>query len=78
VALIWARDRFSEPGESFNLYVIAYAAFRFVVEFVRGNEVVFAGLTRPQLFLAACLPLGVWHITRAARRGVYSQLVPLR
>jgi prolipoprotein diacylglyceryltransferase len=77
-ALIWARGRLAEPGESFNLYVIAYAAFRFLVEFVRGNEVVFAGLTRPQVFLAACLPLGVWHIARAARRGVYSPLVPLR
>jgi prolipoprotein diacylglyceryltransferase len=68
-AIVWARDRLTEKGELFNLYVIGYAAFRFLVEFVRGNDVVFAGLTRPQLFLAACLPLGVWHLARTARRG---------
>jgi prolipoprotein diacylglyceryltransferase len=79
-ALWWARSRVTEPGELFALYVIAYAVFRFLVEFVRGNEVAFAGLTRPQLFLALCLPLGVWHLVRQARRGVYRGLrvIPLR
>jgi prolipoprotein diacylglyceryltransferase len=72
--LWWSRSRLTEPGESFALYVIAYAAFRFLVEFVRGNEVVLAGLTRPQLFLVLCLPLGAWHIVRQARRGVYRGL----
>ena len=73
-ALWWSRSRLTEPGESFALYVIGYGVFRFLVEFVRGNEVVFAGLTRPQLFLVLCLPLGVWHIVRQARRGVYTGL----
>jgi prolipoprotein diacylglyceryltransferase len=68
VALLWARTRLGEPGESFTLYLIAYGLFRFLVEFVRGNEVVFAGLSRPQLFLAACAPLVAWHVVRAARR----------
>lgn len=74
-AVVWARDRLTDKGELFNLYVIGYAVFRFLVEFVRGNEVAFAGLTRPQLFLAACLPLGAWHLVRAGRRGVYASLV---
>ncbi|HEY8471276.1 MAG TPA: prolipoprotein diacylglyceryl transferase family protein [Natronosporangium sp.] len=69
------RDRLV-PGELFSLYLIGYAGFRFLVEFVRGNEVVVAGLTRPQLFLLACAPLAVWHLVRQARRGVYSPLVP--
>jgi prolipoprotein diacylglyceryltransferase len=73
-ALLWARGRLTERGELFNLYVIGYAVFRLLVEFVRGNEVVFAGLSRPQLFLAACLPLGAWHVVRAARRGIYRGL----
>jgi phosphatidylglycerol:prolipoprotein diacylglycerol transferase len=64
------RDRLI-PGELFSLYLIGYAAFRFLVEFVRGNEVVAAGLTRPQLFLLACAPLAVWHLVRRARRGAY-------
>lgn len=55
-------------GELFSLYLIGYAVFRFAVEFVRGNEVVAAGLTRPQLFLLACAPLAVWHLVRRARR----------
>ena len=70
-ALLWLRRRISEPGELFKLYLVGYALFRFLVEFVRGNEVVFAGLTRPQRFLAVCLPLAFAHVVRQARRGVY-------
>jgi prolipoprotein diacylglyceryl transferase len=70
-ALVALRSRITEPGELFKLYLSAYAVFRFMVEFVRGNEVVFAGLTRPQLFLLACAPLIVWHLVRQARAGVY-------
>jgi prolipoprotein diacylglyceryl transferase len=71
VALLWLRGRITESGELFKLYLVGYAVFRFAVEFVRGNEVVFAGLTRPQLFLAVCLPFAVLHLVRQARRGVY-------
>lgn len=35
----------------FKLYCLAYAPFRFGLEFVRGNPVVWRGLTRSQLFL---------------------------
>ena len=38
-------------GDLFKLYLLGYALFRFGVEFVRGNEVVWRGLTRSQLFL---------------------------
>lgn len=70
-ALWWLRDRISEPGELFKLYLVGYAVFRFAVEFVRGNQVAALGLTRPQLFLLACLPLLAWHVIRQTRRGVY-------
>jgi phosphatidylglycerol---prolipoprotein diacylglyceryl transferase len=73
-ALMVLRNRITEPGELFKLYLAAYAVFRFMVEFVRGNEVVFAGLTRPQLFLIACAPLLVWHLARQARKGIYSNV----
>lgn len=59
--LLRYRDRLTEPAELFTLYIGAYAAFRFVVEFVRGNEVAWMGLTRPQLFLAVVLPLVGWR-----------------
>jgi prolipoprotein diacylglyceryltransferase len=73
-ALCWLRDRLPRPGELFKLYVGGYALFRFGVEFVRGNEVVWAGLTRAQLFLVACAPLLVAHLWRQARRGTYAAL----
>jgi phosphatidylglycerol---prolipoprotein diacylglyceryl transferase len=72
IALLWLRGRITEPGELFKIYLVGYASFRFVVEFVRGNEVAFAGLTRPQLFLIAAAPLLAWHVVRQIRRGVYS------
>jgi prolipoprotein diacylglyceryltransferase len=74
-AILWLRDRLDAPGELLTLYLVAYAVFRFLVEFVRGNEVVFAGLTRPQLFLAVCLPFAAWHVTRQLRRGTYQLAV---
>ena len=73
-ALWWMRDRIARPGELFKLYLAAYAVFRFGVEFVRGNEVVALGLTRPQLFLLVFGPLLLWHVVRQARRGTYRGL----
>jgi hypothetical protein len=39
---------------------------------VRGNEVVWEGLTRPQLFLAATIPLVLLRIIMHVRSGAYS------
>lgn len=54
---LWLRHRPIAAGETLTLYIAAYAVFRFAVEFVRGNEVVWLGLTRPQLFLLVTIPL---------------------
>jgi prolipoprotein diacylglyceryltransferase len=72
-ALLALRDRLAAPGETFTLYLVGYAVFRFGVEFVRGNEVAVAGLTRPQLFLLACAPLAAWHVGRVWRAGGYAR-----
>ena len=66
-ALLALRKRITEPGELFKLYLAAYAVFRFAVEFVRGNEIVWAGLTRSQLFLLALLPFIVARLVWRAR-----------
>lgn len=72
VALVWwARRRVSSPGELFVAYVAAYGAFRFGVEFVRGNEVVWAGLSRAQLFLAVTVPVLWVRVFVLARRGAF-------
>ncbi len=55
------------PGALFRLYVAGYALFRFAVEFVRGNEEVWFGLTRPQWFLLAVSPLLIRSVLRALR-----------
>lgn len=72
-ATLWfyLRHRLSAPGETLTLYLAGYGVFRFGVEFVRGNEVVWEGLTRPQLFLLATVPLLLARVAWQARRGVY-------
>ncbi len=69
----WLRRRSLPQGESFVWYVAAYGVFRFLVEFVRGNDIAWAGLTRPQLFLLATIPLIaariVWQVKQGAYRG---------
>ena len=64
----WLRHRDLPPGETFVRYVAAYAVFRFLVEFVRGNEVAWYGLTRPQLVLAVTIPLLLARLVVTARR----------
>jgi prolipoprotein diacylglyceryl transferase len=67
----WLRPRVYVKGELFKIYIAAYVVFRFGVEFVRGNEVVWQGLTRSQLFLIPSAALLVWYFVRQWRRGVY-------
>ncbi len=49
--LLWLRQRVRTPGDLFKIYLLSYGVFRFAVEFVRGNQVLWLGLTGPQLFL---------------------------
>jgi phosphatidylglycerol---prolipoprotein diacylglyceryl transferase len=70
IAFIWLwrhRDQLPKPGDLFIVYVAAYALFRFLVEFVRGNDQVWLGLSRPQWFLLVMLPLLLWRLTRIFR-----------
>jgi phosphatidylglycerol:prolipoprotein diacylglycerol transferase len=66
-ALLRLRSRPELSGELFKLYLLAYALLRFAVEFVRGNQVVWLGLTRSQLFLvpsALVLAAALWRSLR--------------
>ena len=64
-AVLWrVRDRGRVEGDLFKGYLLAYAVFRFLVEFVRGNEVVWYGLTRSQLFLVPSTALLAWYFLR--------------
>jgi phosphatidylglycerol---prolipoprotein diacylglyceryl transferase len=68
----WLRPRVRVEGDLFKLYLLGYAVFRFLVEFVRGNEVVWLGLTRSQLFLVPSSALLAGYFARrrlTARRA---------
>lgn len=70
--LIWhLRPRMYVKGELLKIYLLAYAVFRFGVEFVRGNQVVWQGLTRSQIFLIPTTLLLLWYFARQWQHGVY-------
>ena len=71
VIWFWLRHRLVSPGETLTFYLLGYGVFRFLVEFTRGNEVAWHGLTRPQLFLLLTVPLVLARIVAQARKGVY-------
>jgi phosphatidylglycerol:prolipoprotein diacylglycerol transferase len=77
--LLRLRRRPELRGELFKVYLLAYATFRFLIEFVRGNEVVWAGLTRSQLFLIpSTLLLAGYFVRRSrVRRRPPGILIPL-
>lgn len=67
----WLRPRVYVKGELFKIYLLGYALFRFAVEFVRGNQTVWHGLSRSQLFLIPSTALLLFYFWRQYRRGVY-------
>lgn len=67
----WLRPRVYVKGELFKIYLLGYALFRFAVEFVRGNQAVWYGLSRSQLFLIPSTMLLLFYFWRQYRRGVY-------
>jgi phosphatidylglycerol---prolipoprotein diacylglyceryl transferase len=69
--LLWRlRDRV-RPGVVFALYLVLSGFERFLVEFIRRNAEVFAGLTAPQLESIALMIIGlVWIGAMMRRRGV--------
>jgi phosphatidylglycerol:prolipoprotein diacylglycerol transferase len=64
--VLWQlRDRF-RPGALFALYLILAGAERLLIEFIRRNETVIAGLTQPQLvslgmIAGGAILLSVWR-----------------
>ena len=69
--LVWLitywRPRITVEGDLFKIYLLAYAIFRFFVEFVRGNPVLWNGLTGSQLFLIPSTLLLVAYFVRRRR-----------
>ncbi len=74
-ALWRLRDRV-RPGVVFALYLVGSGLERFLVEFVRRNEVVFAGLTTPQLESLGLAAIGLSLLALMARQGGVAALRP--
>jgi phosphatidylglycerol:prolipoprotein diacylglycerol transferase len=66
-ALWRLRNRF-QPGLLFALYLVLAGTERFLIEFIRRNDEVVAGLTQAQLLsLAMILAGGIWLASKAQR-----------
>ena len=69
--ILWTlRDRFA-PGLLFALYLILSGLERFLIEFIRRNDEVWAGLTVPQLESLGLMAVGgIWFAVASRRRPV--------
>jgi phosphatidylglycerol---prolipoprotein diacylglyceryl transferase len=67
--LWWLRDRV-RPGVVFALYLLLSGLERFLVEFIRRNSEVLAGLTAPQLESVALMVIGAAWLAVLLRGGV--------
>ena len=77
--ILWRIRTRVSPLRLFGLYLVLSGAERFLVEFVRRNEHVFAGLTQPQLFAIAFALLGAVLLAIDVRqRGLAGPTRPLR
>ena len=76
VVILRYRDRVPVPGDSLKLYLLAAGIFRFLVEFVRGNEPQALGLTGPQWVLIPLVALLAIHFLRQLRRDAYRVPTP--
>lgn len=69
--LILFSRRLATPGDAFKLYLLAYALFRFGVEFVRDNPEMAFGLSGSQIFLLVTVPTAaaayLWKRSRTPR-----------
>jgi len=66
--LAYFRPRVAVEGDLFKIYLLAYAVFRFLVEFVRGNVVMWHGLSGSQLFLIpSTILLGTYFLQQRIR-----------
>jgi phosphatidylglycerol---prolipoprotein diacylglyceryl transferase len=70
-AIVRWRHRVPVPGDLLKAYLLAAFGFRFLVEYVRANEVQALGLTGPQIVLIPLLALLAIHFVRQARRRAW-------
>ncbi len=78
--LLWLRRKGGFPGQVFFVYLGLYSAFRFLVEFVRGDPrtTLFWGLSHNQVVMAVLFVLSVVMLSYLKRNEAHSDLPPSR
>jgi phosphatidylglycerol:prolipoprotein diacylglycerol transferase len=66
---LWSRRHSMRPGALFALYLVLAGAERFLVEFVRRNDRIFAGLTLAQLIALSIFAVGAIWLARLHSTG---------
>ena len=66
---LWRRRHSMRPGGLFALYLVLAGAERFLVEFLRRNDRIVAGLTLPQLIALALVIVGMVWLARMRTAG---------
>ena len=74
--ILWRMRNALRPGALFGIYLVLAGLERFLVEFVRRNDPVVAGLTTAQLFSVLLIAAGVVWLVLLARRGGLSAASP--
>jgi phosphatidylglycerol:prolipoprotein diacylglycerol transferase len=67
--VLWKRRDRLRPGVVFALYLVGSGLERFLVEFIRRNKEVLAGLTAPQVESLVLLALGLLWLGALVRKG---------
>jgi phosphatidylglycerol---prolipoprotein diacylglyceryl transferase len=75
---LWHLRDVVRPGALFALYLVGAGVERLLVEFIRRNEVVFLGLTVPQLESIAMAAVGLVWLAILQRRGGIANTRPVQ
>lgn len=73
-AALWIlRDKMRNPGDLFKLFVLSYLVFRFLIEFIRTEPIMWHGLTGYQLISLPLIPVisSYFIITYLSGRKLY-------
>jgi phosphatidylglycerol:prolipoprotein diacylglycerol transferase len=65
--LTWVRTRLTKPGDQFRLFMVAYMAFRLVVDFIKPEPALALGLSAIQWACVATLVYYAPHVPRLLR-----------
>jgi phosphatidylglycerol:prolipoprotein diacylglycerol transferase len=71
IAILRWRHLVPARGDLLRLYLLVDFVFRFLVEFVRGNQLEALGLTGPQIVLLPLIGILSWHFVRQARKRAW-------